>query len=133
MSKTPFNENKKKGIATPVDAYVGKRIKLKRTLLGLSQSDLAEALDITFQQVQKYERGKNRVSSSKLYEISHALNVPVNYFFDDFSKKSNNLDDKELISADALKLLKYFNAIEDTSIRKSIIGHVRAMSKAYNH
>ena len=66
----------------PVDVHVGARIRLRRRLLGLSQEKLAEALGLTFQQVQKYERGSNRVSASKLYEISRTLQAPVSFFYE---------------------------------------------------
>jgi transcriptional regulator with XRE-family HTH domain len=69
---------------SPVDLHVGARIKLRRSLLGLSQEKLGDALGLTFQQVQKYERGANRVSASRLYDIARVLDVPVNFFFDDF-------------------------------------------------
>ncbi|KXV73471.1 transcriptional regulator [Acetobacter malorum] len=66
-----------------VDMHVGRRIRLRRTLLGLSQEKLGEALGITFQQVQKYERGTNRVGASRLYDLASALDVPISFFFDD--------------------------------------------------
>lgn len=75
--------------AGPVDAHVGNRIRLRRTLLGLSQEKLAEALGLTFQQVQKYERGANRVSASRLHELSRVLDVPIGFFFDDMGDSSN--------------------------------------------
>lgn len=66
----------------PVDRHVGQRIRARRKMIGLSQSNLAEALNLTFQQIQKYERGANRVSASKLYETARCLGVPVSYFFE---------------------------------------------------
>ena len=66
----------------PVDAYVGGRVRLRRTFLGYSQEKLGQALGLTFQQIQKYERGLNRISSSKLYELSVLLEVPVSFFFE---------------------------------------------------
>jgi transcriptional regulator with XRE-family HTH domain len=67
---------------SPVDVHVGGRIRLRRALMGLSQERLGDALGLTFQQVQKYERGANRVSASRLYELSGVLDVPVSFFFD---------------------------------------------------
>ena len=67
----------------PVDAHVGARVRLRRTMLGMSQEKLAQALGLTFQQVQKYERGTNRVGSSRLYELSKILDVPIQFFFDE--------------------------------------------------
>src|SRR3546814_1510601 len=67
--------------AHPVDVHVGGRVRLRRVFLGYSQEKLANALGLTFQQIQKYERGANRISASKLYELSRILSVPVTYFF----------------------------------------------------
>ena len=70
---------------SPIDVHVGARIRLRRTLLGMSQERLGEALGLTFQQVQKYERGANRVGASRLYDVSRALDVPISFFFDDMN------------------------------------------------
>ncbi len=72
----------------PVDIHVGARIRLRRTLLGMSQEKLGEGVDLTFQQIQKYEKGTNRVSASRLYQFSQALNVPVSFFFDGLDSPS---------------------------------------------
>ena len=69
----------------PIDVHVGRRVRLRRTLLGMSQEQLGDALNITFQQVQKYERGSNRISASRLWDIGQILDVPVSFFFDDIS------------------------------------------------
>src|SRR4029453_3788062 len=74
-----------KGFPNPIDVHVGARIRLRRTLLGISQSVLAETIGLTFQQVQKYERGSNRVSSSRLVDLANALDVSVPYFFEEMS------------------------------------------------
>ncbi|WP_277278285.1 helix-turn-helix domain-containing protein, partial [Thalassospira lucentensis] len=71
------------GKPNPVDIHVGARVRLRRTLLGMSQEKLGEAIGLTFQQVQKYERGANRVGASRLYDLSRVLEVPVSFFFDD--------------------------------------------------
>src|ERR1700731_4074916 len=67
----------------PIDVHVGTRVRLRRTLLGMSQEKLGDALGLTFQQVQKYERGANRIGASRLYDLSRVLDVPVSFFFDD--------------------------------------------------
>ncbi len=67
----------------PVDVHVGGRVRMRRTLLGMSQTDLGKALGLTFQQIQKNERGFNRFGASRLYQLSHILDVPLSYFFDD--------------------------------------------------
>lgn len=72
----------------PIDIHVGKRIRLRRNMLDYSQDKLAEALGVTFQQVQKYERGANRISASRLYNLSLVLGVPVQFFFDDYQSEN---------------------------------------------
>ena len=69
----------------PIDVQVGSRVRLRRNMLGLSQEKLGEAIGLTFQQVQKYERGANRVGSSRLFDLARVLDVPVSYFFDEMS------------------------------------------------
>src|SRR5580698_3474137 len=76
-------------LPNPIDLHVGARIRLRRRMQGVSQEKLADALGLTFQQVQKYERGANRVSASKLYEIAAALHAPVSYFFDGLADPSS--------------------------------------------
>src|SRR5271165_6420017 len=73
------------GKPNPIDAHVGARVRLRRTLLGMSQEKLGEAIGLTFQQVQKYERGANRIGASRLYDLSNVLDVPVSFFFDDIN------------------------------------------------
>src|SRR5512145_297854 len=75
------------GDPDPIDVHVGGRLRLRRTLMGLSQTDLAKSVGLTFQQVQKYESGANRVSASRLYHISESLDVPVSFFFDDMPRE----------------------------------------------
>ncbi len=81
MSAESTKENRR--AASPMDIHVGKRIRIRRRLLGLTQGDLADRLDITFQQVQKYEWGANRVGAGRLFDLSIALDVPIQYFFND--------------------------------------------------
>lgn len=75
----------------PVDVHVGARLRLRRILLGLSQEKLGEALGLSFQQVQKYERGSNRVSASRLWQIAKVLEVPVSFFFDDMPDEDGRI------------------------------------------
>jgi transcriptional regulator with XRE-family HTH domain len=77
--------SKKKNAANQIDAHVGSRVRSRRVLLGLSQEKLGGALGLTFQQIQKYERGANRIGASRLFDLSRALDVPVSYFFDAIS------------------------------------------------
>ncbi|MGF1561841.1 MAG: helix-turn-helix domain-containing protein [Geminicoccaceae bacterium] len=76
----------------PIDVYVGKRLRARRTLIGMSQERLADELGITFQQIQKYERGANRVGSSRLFEVARVLGVPVAYFFEAYESNQLSLD-----------------------------------------
>ena len=73
------------GNPNPIDVHVGSRVRLRRTLLGMSQDKLGDAIGLTFQQVQKYERGANRVGSSRLFDLARVLDVPVTYFFEEMS------------------------------------------------
>ena len=100
-------------LAHPVDIQVGQRIREQRRRSGMRQVDLAEALDINFQQIQKYETGTNRVSASKLWSISEKLNVPISYFFDGLEGKSIPTHHP---GRDELKLLRIFASL--TEIQK---------------
>lgn len=114
----------------PVDVHVGGRIRLRRTLLGLSQGGLAEAIGLTFQQVQKYERGANRVSASMLYRVAQALDVPVSFFFDDMpdGQPSATYDDA-LARRESLELLRHYHRIPDGE-RKRVYDLIKAMARA---
>ena len=74
----------------PVDVHVGRRLRLKRTILGLSQEAIGKAIGVTFQQIQKYERGINRMGASRLYDFSRSLGVPVSYFFEGYGDYAND-------------------------------------------
>lgn len=98
-------------MANAIDLHVGKRLRRRRRLLGLTQQQLAESIGIRFQQIQKYECGANRVTASRLYELAVSLNVPVNYFFEGLNMGQNASDgltpanvanDRDLIAADVL-------------------------------
>jgi transcriptional regulator with XRE-family HTH domain len=98
-------------MANAIDLHVGKRLRRRRRLLGLTQQQLAESIGIRFQQIQKYECGANRVTASRLYELAVSLNVPVNYFFEglnmgqtaaDGLAPANVANDRDLIAADVL-------------------------------
>jgi transcriptional regulator with XRE-family HTH domain len=125
----------------PTDIYVGARMRMRRTLLGLSQEKLAAALGITFQQVQKYERGVNRVGASRLYDLSRILEVPVAFFFDEmeFGGKSKSklslaspkagLAGDELNDRETLELIKAYKSIKNASVRKSVLDMIRSLAK----
>lgn len=124
----------------PVDVYVGTRLKIRRLELGYSQNKIGEMTGITFQQVQKYEKGLNRIGSSRLYEFAKILKVPVSYFFEQYEltfgnngiladNKASFDDNTEISEKEILTLIKNFTAIKDPSIRKSIITLTKTLSK----
>ena len=81
---------KTKGVPSEIDVHVGQRLRVRRSLMGFSQEKLASLVGLTFQQIQKYERGTNRVSAGRLYELSQILDVPVTYFFEQIASQSND-------------------------------------------
>jgi transcriptional regulator with XRE-family HTH domain len=125
----------------PVDKYVGSRVRMRRVLLGMSQEKLGEALGLTFQQVQKYEKGTNRISASRLQEISKILNVPPSFFFDGAPtgelQKSGFAEDPLssqvvdfLSTAEGLQLNRAFTKIHDRKIRRKIVDLVVAVANS---
>ena len=119
-----------RGKPTDVDLYVGRRIRQRRQLLGLSQTKLADALEVTFQQVQKYERGSNRVGAGRLFQLSRVLDVPVAYFFDNLDQA----DDQTKPAASELtrehaNLLRAFDGIEDNGLRHRLFELIKDISR----
>jgi transcriptional regulator with XRE-family HTH domain len=125
----------------PVDAHVGSRVRLRRMLLGMSQERLGESMGLTFQQVQKYEKGVNRIGASRLFQISKILDVPVQFFFEEapYTGDGNAVrgmaePDSEafilefLNSREGLELNRAFVKIGDPKVRKSVVDLVRALS-----
>ncbi|AHK43216.1 MULTISPECIES: helix-turn-helix transcriptional regulator [Ensifer] len=130
-------ENKKK--PNPIDIHVGSRIRLRRTMLGMSQEKLGESLGITFQQIQKYEKGTNRVGASRLQNISSILNVPVSFFFEDApgentsasglaEASSSNYVVDFLSSSEGLQLNRAFVKINDPKVRRKLVDLVKALA-----
>jgi transcriptional regulator with XRE-family HTH domain len=136
-------QRKTRGKPNAVDIHVGTRVRQRRTLLGLSQERLATALDLTFQQVQKYERGANRIGAGRLYELARALDVPVTYFFDDMdganypSTGSVNEDSSPAYQVDpmsqreTLLLVRAYYAIPDPAVRRRMLDLMRSMADGY--
>ncbi|MDD9912245.1 MAG: helix-turn-helix transcriptional regulator [Alphaproteobacteria bacterium] len=120
----------------PVDIHVGKRLKQRRTLLGVSQEKLADALGITFQQVQKYENGSNRVGASRLFQIGRVLEVPVSFFFDGYAPKSSasiaedtpSLEEDLMARRETLTLVRSYYAIENEKVRKKVLDMIKSMA-----
>jgi transcriptional regulator with XRE-family HTH domain len=129
----------------PIDVHVGKRLRLRRTLLGMSQERLGELLGLTFQQVQKYERGVNRIGSSRLFELGQILDVPVSFFFDDMPRGEqvagqavglaeeaaafeHDLDDGlSLDKRETLELIRAYYRIADPAVRKRLFELTKAL------
>src|SRR5580658_5009530 len=136
----------REGRPSPIDVHVGARIRLRRTLLGMSQERLGEALGLTFQQVQKYERGVNRVGASRLFDLSRVLDVPIGFFFDDmpdslassfggqagrrlptFSDPQDGFADDTLNRRETLELVRAYYRITDPAIRKRVFELIKSM------
>lgn len=123
----------------PVDLHVGARVRMRRKFLGLSQEGLAETIDLTFQQVQKYERGSNRISASKLYEIARALKAPVAYFFEGYgtSDAVEGFSESEseqfvhgfLMTTEGIELAEAFPRIRNAKHRRRLLELVRALAE----
>lgn len=130
-------------VTTSVDEYVGLKLKIKRSALGITQNELGNMIGITFQQIQKYEKGANRIGAGRLYEFATILNVPINYFFDGYKNKNiqdalsdnkiiynpdksyeSNIPDKEIIT-----LIKFYSRIKDKKTRNSIVNLARSLSR----
>src|ERR1700710_458324 len=120
---------KPEALADPIDIAVGARIRLLRKVRGLSQQALAEAAGVTFQQIQKYERGANRVSASMLSRIAGALDTPVAEMFGEGGSASGAIDEVAALLAEpgALELLRAFNALPRSPARSALVDFVRAL------
>ena len=124
----------------PVDVHVGRRLRSRRTMLGMSQENLGDAVGVTFQQIQKYEKGLNRIGSSRLFEFSRILSVPVSYFFEEFVDAADNSNNNEvressdayevesLANKEVLALVRAYSAIEDELVRKKVLGLVKSLT-----
>ena len=124
----------------PIDVHVGSRVRLRRTMLGISQEKLGEHLGITFQQIQKYEKGANRIGASRLQEIARVLDTPVAFFFEDApgtaaggQKGFSEADGADYVvdflsSAEGLQLNRAFIKIKDAKVRRKIVEMVRALA-----
>lgn len=124
----------------PVDVHVGKRLRSRRTILGMSQEELGEAVGVTFQQVQKYERGLNRIGSSRLYEFACILGVSVSHFFEDFDEERRNegafgfaedsisFEYERMNNKEVLTLVRAYYGISDRQVRKKILSLIKSIS-----
>jgi transcriptional regulator with XRE-family HTH domain len=149
MSPSEISGQEKERRSTPIDAHVGSRIRLRRTLLGLSQERLGDALGLTFQQIQKYERGVNRVGASRLFDLSRALDVPINFFFDDmpdalsgshggaatrstwtvgFAESPDGFGDEHMNPRKTPELVRAYYRIIEPAVRKRVLDLVKSLA-----
>ena len=143
MSTLPPSQTKIDTSVSSIDTYVGSRIRLRRGITGYSQEKLAEEMGITFQQIQKYERGLNRVSAGRLWKLSKILGVSVNFFFEGMDTPSNpsltgapmgfyeeatNTEDNILERKDVLELVRYYLQISDPKVAKNILDLVKSLA-----
>ena len=129
---------------SPVDAHVGGRLRLRRTLLGMSQEKLGNAVGLTFQQIQKYERGANRIGASRLFDMARALDVPVQFFFDDMPAEptgdtyrpiageplgnGESPDPDPLTKRETLELVRVYYRISNPNVRRKLFDLAKAMA-----
>ncbi len=133
------------GSPNPVDVHVGGRLRMRRRYLDMTQSTLAHGLGLTFQQIQKYERGSNRISASRLFDLTRILDVPVSFFFDDMPEKLDSSDRRREVKMrsfkagaqglgdpraqrETLELVKAYYSIEDLAVRRRIYEIMRALA-----
>lgn len=134
---------KEEGMPDPIDVHVGSRIRLRRTLLGYSQDKLAQALGLTFQQVQKYERGTNRVGSSRLFQIAQILDVEPAYFFEDIPEEITGYGvkgmaeqaepfeaDRSYTKRETLELVRAYFRIDQPEVRERLKNLLLAIGDA---
>lgn len=124
---------KSRAQAKTVDIHVGQRVRDKRNERGLSQTEVANALGVTFQQVQKYERGTNRVGASRLYDLAQILGVQVEYFFEGLENQpSAPEDDAEnivhLMKPDTIELVEAYYKVNNPQVRRQILSTIRSIS-----
>lgn len=148
-------EKKTKGIPDYVDKHVGKRLRMRRSLLGMSQEKLADSVGVTFQQIQKYEHGTNRVSAGRLLKFSEILQVPIDYFYEDLERKRDSLkkpsyemadnnqegydlaDNSKLAEKDifsqkeTLDLVRLYYSVKDKKNRKELLKKIKILVEAF--
>ena len=124
------------GVPNPIDVHVGNRIRMRRLLLGMNQETLANALGLTFQQVQKYEGGANRVSASRLSAMAEILGVPISYFFGDLRPDDAEIspEDKRwreyLQRPETIELIRFYYAIPDPLVRRQFLDMTKTVANS---
>ena len=145
MAKSKSRHGRGTGIPSPVDVHVGARLRRRRTLLRMNQTKLGDAIGVTFQQVQKYERGANRIGSSRLFGLSRVLDVPIQFFFDDMpiavaassptlgrgkAKKPPSYEPDPMATRETLELVRAYYKIEDANVRNRLRELTKALGAA---
>lgn len=134
-------QRKTRGKPNAVDIHVGARLRQRRVLMGMSQEKLGEALDLTFQQIQKYERGVNRIGAGRLYELARALDVPEGYFFEElpeevtsghynkrFAPPEARLDSDTYAQRETIVMIRAYYSIQDPVVRRRMLELMRSMA-----
>lgn len=139
-----MTQEKTKGTADDIDKHVGHRLRLRRSLMGISQEKLAESVGVSFQQVQKYEKGMNRISASRLFQFSKFLQVPLSYFYDGNESQAfiaQGFADNEqaafgdedgpniMEKKETLELIRHYYAIQDEKVRANILKLIKSVAK----
>ncbi len=146
MAKARSRHGRGTGIPRPVDVHVGARVRMRRAFLSMSQTKLGDAIGLTFQQVQKYERGANRMGSSRLYDTARILDVPVRYFFEEMptavaasspatnrggkAKKPPSYELDPMAKRETLELVRAYYKISDPRVRERLYEMVKALGAA---
>ena len=121
--------------ANPIDAQVGNRVRIRRMLIGMSQEKLGDHLGLTFQQVQKYEKGINRIGAGRLFEIARILDVPIDFFYDGVGTPSDGVGEARapvmefVSSTEGLQLSLAFMKIKDPKVRKRVLDLVKSLAE----
>lgn len=137
--RTPKEAKKREG-PHPMDVHVGSRVKLRRMIVGLSQEALGKSLGLTFQQIQKYEKGVNRIGASRMFEISRLLDVPVQFFYDEFGDTgvaaqgfAENRHGEPIMdlvnSPEGVQLCRYYASIRDPLVKRRVLELVRSIAE----
>ena len=143
-TKTRAKPVRTRGGPEAVDVHVGSRVRQRRTMLGMSQEKLGEALGLTFQQVQKYERGANRIGASRLHHIAEVLDVPISYFFEElspvYSKKRGqkglaeaqaDYEHDPMAKRETLELVRSYYKIKDARLRRRVFELTKQLGKSF--
>ncbi len=145
MAKSKLGYGHGTGIPNPVDVHVGARLRQRRTLLGMTQTNLGDAIGVSYQQAQKYESGANRIVASRLFDLSRVLDVPVQFFFDDMptavaasspaqdggrAKKLPSYEPDPMATRETLELVRAYYKITDPQVRKRLYELTKTLGSA---